>query len=57
MSSNRDKYHTSVKIHIFWEGHKVLRNIHQLFDWQYIGQVIGEDFVKFCDLFRIYELY
>ena len=25
----------------FWEGHKILRNLHQLFDWQYIGQIIG----------------
>ena len=23
-----------VKVHIFWEGHKILRNLHQLFDWQ-----------------------
>ena len=22
------------KVHIFWEGHKILRNLHQLFDWQ-----------------------
>jgi hypothetical protein len=26
------------------------------FDWQYIGQIIGGDFAKFCGLFRIYEL-
>ena len=25
----------STKVHIFWEGHKVLRNLYQLFDWQY----------------------
>ena len=24
------------KVHIFWEGHKTLGNLHQLFDWQYI---------------------
>ena len=45
------------KVHIFWEGHKILRNLHQLFDWQYIGQIIGGDFAKFFGLFRIYELY
>ena len=34
-----------------------MRNLHQLFDWQYIGQIIGGDFAKFCGLLRIYELY
>ena len=29
------------KVLIFWEGHKILRNLPQLFDWQYIGQTIG----------------
>ena len=43
------------KVHIFWEGHKIFRNLHQLFDCQYIGHVIG-DFEKFCSLLRIYEL-
>ena len=46
-----------VKVHIFWEGHKILQNLHQLFDWQYIGQTIGRDFEKICGLLRIYELY
>ena len=45
------------KVHIFWEGHKILRNLHQLFDWQYIGQIIGGDFANFCGLLRLYELY
>jgi hypothetical protein len=45
------------KVHTFLEGHKILRNLHQLFDWQYIGQIIGGDFAKFCGLLRIYELY
>ena len=31
--------------------------IHQLFDWQYIGQVIVGDFVKLYGLLRIFELY
>ena len=37
----------SGKVHIFWDGHKILRNIHKLFDWQYLGQIIGEDFANF----------
>ena len=46
-----ENYSTKVgKVHIFWEGH-------QLFDWQYIGQIFGGDFAKFCGLLRIYELY
>ena len=40
------------RVHIFWEGHKVLQNLHQLFDWQYIRQRIGGDFAKFCGLIR-----
>ena len=45
------------KVHIFWEGHKILRNFHLTFDWHYIGQIIDGDFTKFCGLLRIYELY
>ena len=45
------------KVHIFWEGHKILRNLHQSFYWQYVGQIIGGDFAKFCGLLRIYKLY
>ena len=45
------------KVHIFWEGHKILRKLQQLFDRQYIGQIIGGDFAKFGGLLRIYELY
>ena len=33
-----------------------LPNLRQLFDWQYIGQIIGGDFVKLYGLLRIYEL-
>ena len=43
------------KVHIFWEGHKIFRNLHQLLDRQYIGHITG-DFEKFCDLLRIYEV-
>ena len=47
----------SVKVHIFWEGHKILRNLHQLFVLCTASQIIGGDFAKFCGLLRIYELY
>ena len=26
------------RVHIFWEGHKILRNLHLTFDWHYIRQ-------------------
>ena len=42
---------------MFWEGHKILRNLHLTFDCMYCSQKLGEDFVKFCGLLRIYELY
>ena len=41
--SKRTSVHWHVKVHIFWEGHKILWNLHQL-TWQYIGQIIGGDF-------------
>ena len=41
------------KVNLFWIGHKILQNLHRLFDWQYIGQIIGEDFPKFCGLLRL----
>ena len=44
-----------VKVHIFWEGHKILRNLHQLFVLCTASQIIGGDFAKFCGLLRIYE--
>ena len=34
-----------------------MQNLHQLFDWHYIGQIIGGDFAKFCGSLTIYELY
>ena len=30
------------KVHIFWEGHKILRNLHQLFVLYTASQIIGE---------------
>ena len=45
------------KVHVFWEGRKTLQNLHQLFVLCTASQIIGGDFVKFCGLLRIYELY
>ena len=43
----------SFKVHIFWEGHNILQNLHQLFDWQYIGPIIemeiSQNFVAFSE--------
>ena len=44
------------KVHIFWEGHKILQNLHRKFDWHYIGQIYSGGFAKFCGLLRICEL-
>ena len=46
-----------VKVHIFWEAHKSLWNLHGRFDHYYIRQIYGGDFAKICGLLRIYELY
>ena len=43
----------AVKVHIFWEGHKILRNLHQLFVLCTASQIIGGDFAKFCGLLRM----
>ena len=29
-------FHECNKVHIFWEGHKILKNLHLTFDWHYI---------------------
>ena len=34
------------KVHIFWEGHKILQNLHYRLDWHYNGQIYGGDFAK-----------
>ena len=33
-----------IKVHIFWEGHKILRNLHLLFVLCTASQIIGGDF-------------
>ena len=44
----------SIKVHIL--SHKILQNLHQLFVWHYIGQIIGGDLSKFFGLLKIHEL-
>ena len=39
------------KLHIFWEGHKILRNY-----CYYIGQIYSGDFAKISGLLRICEV-
>ena len=40
------------KVHIFWEGHKILQIV-----LCSASQIYGGDFEKFWGLLRIYELY
>ena len=47
----------SIKVHLFWEGHKILRHLHFNFVLCSASQKQGEDVAKFCGLLRIYELY
>ena len=47
----------SVKVHIFWEGHKILKNLNRRFDRYCMGEFYGGGFAKFCALLRICELY
>ena len=47
---------STIKVHIFWEGREILRNLHLTFDCKYCSQKLGEEFAKFCGLLRIYEL-
>ena len=46
-----------IKVHIFCEGHKILRNLHRIFDRYYIGQIYCGNFSKISSILRIYELY
>ena len=45
-----------LKVHIFCEGHKILRNLHCRFDWHYIGQIYSGGFAKLCGPLRIYRV-
>ena len=35
---NFDIFWLGGKVQLFWEGHKILQNLHLTFDWHYIGQ-------------------
>ena len=48
---------TILKVHTFWEGHKILRNLHLPFDLCSASQIIGGDFGKFCGLLRIQNIW
>ena len=37
-----------IKVNLFWEGHKILRNLHQLFDWQYLHRT--NNWWRFCKI-------
>ena len=43
------------KVHIFYEGHIFLRNLHCRFVQCSNSQMYGGDFAKFCGLLRINE--
>ena len=38
----------TIKVHIFWEGHKILQNLHLTFDWHNIGTIL-QNFVAFSE--------
>ena len=42
------------KVHIFWEGHKILQNLHLTFDWNYIGPKVRWRFLKILRAFSEY---
>ena len=44
------------KVHIFWEGHKILRHLHRRFVLCSNDQIYGGVFANFCGLLSIYEL-
>ena len=45
------------KVHIFWEGHKILQNLHRRFDWHCIGQIYGADFVALSEYMNFITMY
>ena len=46
-----------LKVHIYWEGNKILRNLHCRFVWCSASEIYGGDFENFYGLHRIHELY
>ena len=48
----------SNKVHIFWEVHKILRNLHLTFDWHYKSKVeISQNFVAFPEYMSINTIF
>ena len=45
------------KVHTFWEGHKILWNLHSRFDVYYIGKSKEVILQKICDLLTKPQLY
>ena len=47
------------KVHIFWEGRKILQNLYCRFDRYYIGQIyeIPQKFVAFSDYMKFKSRY
>ena len=49
------RYKDKIKVHIFWEGHKILQNLHLTFDCMYCSQKyvrkvkISQNFVAFSE--------
>ena len=48
-----NKQWKKVKVHIFWEGHKILRNLHHRFVLCSNGQIYGGDFAKFVAFLKL----
>ena len=57
LKSHLKKRYFVAKVHTFWEGHKILQNLHQKFALCCVSQIYSGYFAKFCGLLRIYELY
>ena len=49
-------YIFSIKVHIFWEGHKILRNLRLTFDWHYKSKMeISQIFLAFSEYMNFME--
>ena len=54
--NDKNIIYTTIKLLKFIYSEKATKFC-KTFRWQYIGQIIGGNFAKFCGLLRIYELY
>ena len=50
---NKNMYGIVNKVHIFWEGHKILRNVHRRFDCYYFANL--HHMLIFCELSRLLQ--